>query len=325
MTTTIERYLKNNIDEEVKIVQISDKNTFPLYLKNKYNFFELTILNFKCILAEVLDQNSSLDQLLKQIQKIEEITNRDAVLLYKSVSRYRRKSLIQRRISFVIEDGQMYLPFLGLDLKKTKENLQNKVKYFTASTQMAYLYFMYHKDEIISMTDFSNKMGFNKMTASRALNDLHKLNLIFYEIGGETGRSKNYRRINDPDYFLKGREYLKNPVKKTVYAKKTPIHWQRAGIEALASLSMINSLNHKVVAIDKKKFNMENYELIENQDLIKDIQLTEIQIWEYPPQLFSNKEHVDLVSLYASLKDESDERIEQALEDVMRGESWYTG
>ncbi|MCF8020028.1 MAG: plasmid pRiA4b ORF-3 family protein [Vallitaleaceae bacterium] len=48
------------------------------------------------------------------------------VLLYKDITRYRRKSLIENRIAFVIEDGQMYLPFLGLDLKKGKNMLKKK-------------------------------------------------------------------------------------------------------------------------------------------------------------------------------------------------------
>ena len=41
------------------------------------------------------------------------------------------------------------------------------------------------------------------------------------------------------------------------------------------------------------------------------------------PELFSYNDQVDLVSLYACLKDQQDERIKQALEEALRGESWY--
>ncbi|MBC7087128.1 MAG: hypothetical protein H5T96_01420 [Tissierellales bacterium] len=60
-----------------------------------------------------------------------------------------------------------------------------------------YIYFLYHKEEVINTTDFAKKLGFNTMTASRALNYLYYANLITYEIGGKTGRSKDYRRIAD--------------------------------------------------------------------------------------------------------------------------------
>ena len=52
------------------------------------------------------------------------LTDSQIVLFYKAITRYRRKSLIENRIAFVIQDGQMYLPFLGLDLKKPKNSLK---------------------------------------------------------------------------------------------------------------------------------------------------------------------------------------------------------
>ena len=81
------------------------------------------------------------------------------------------------------------------------------------------------------------------MTASRALNDLYDANLLIYEIGGKTGRSKEYRRISDPEYFEKGRRFIKSPVKKVVYVKSAPAGTLVAGLEALAELSMINPPN----------------------------------------------------------------------------------
>ena len=72
------------------------------------------------------------------------------------------------------------------------------------------------------------------------------------------------------------------------------------------------------------KLNKEQVEVVNNKDLIKDTELVELELWDYDPGLFSNNGHVDLLSLYASLKEETDERVEQALEEVLRGEPWYT-
>ncbi|HHY23494.1 MAG TPA: MarR family transcriptional regulator, partial [Clostridiaceae bacterium] len=194
----------------------------------------------------------------------------------------------------------------------------------TTSTQIAYLYFLYHKEDVVNMTEFAEKMGFTKMTASRALNDLYNANLLTYEIGGKTGRSKEYKRIPDPDYFLRGREYLKTPVKKIIYLKTKPLGALTAGFDALAGLSMINPPGRSVMAVDRNQLNKEQIEIVKNKDLIKDAQLVELQLWDYDPKLFSDKHHVDLLSLYASLKEETDERVEQALDEVLQGEPWYT-
>lgn len=324
MVMTVEPYLKENIDEHITIKPWPKKNVFPIFLRNNYNFYEMTILGRQCILIEVIDEMPNIEKIQKHIKQINNLTDRQTVLFYKEITRYRRKSLIENRISFVIEDGQMYLPFLGLDLKKVRENVEQEVKGFTTAAQVAYMYFLYHKNELVNTTEFAEKMGFNLMTASRALNDLYHANLITYVVGGKTARSKEYRRIPDPDYFLKGRAYLKTPVKKIIYARTKPLGALTAGFDALSGLSMINPPDHPVMAMDRNQLNKEQIEIVKNKDLIKDTKLVEIQLWDYDPKRFSDKHHVDLLSLYASLNDETDERVLQALEEVLRGEPWYT-
>jgi len=321
---TAELYLKDNIDEQLTIKSWLKKNDFPIILRDIYNFYEMTILGTQCILLEVVDESPNIDQLQKQIMQIENITDRQVVLFYKDITRYRRKSLIEKRIAFVINDGQMYLPFMGLDLKKARENVEVAVKSFTTPAQIAYLYFLYHQEDIVNTTEFAEKLGFNKMTASRALNDLYHANLITYEIGGKTERSKEYKRIPDPDYFLRGRDYLKTPVRKVIFTKTILFGALTAGLDALAGLSMINPPDHPIMAIDRNKLNREQVEIVKNRDLIKDTKLVELELWDYDPGMFSNRHHVDLLSLYASLQGETDERIEQALTEVLRGEPWYT-
>jgi len=324
MIVTVEQYLKENIDERITLKPFIEKNIFPVFLRNSYKFYEMTILGKQCILLEIIDETPGMNKIQKHIEQIKNLTDHQIVLFYKEITRYRRKSLIENRIAFVIDDGQMYLPFLGLDLKKVLEKAEKEVIHFTTPAQIAYLYFLYHKDEIVNMTEFSEKMEFNKMTASRALNDLYHLNLITYEVGGKTGRSKEYKRISDPDYFQNGRDYLKTPVKKIIYTKTKPFGTLTAGLDALSELSMINPPGYSIGAVNKNYLNNEQIEIVKNKDFIKDNQLVELQIWDYDPKLFSDKNHVDLLSLYASLKEETDERIEQALEDALRSESWYT-
>ena len=117
---------------------------------------------------------------------------------------------------------------------------------------------------------------------------------------------------------------MKNPVKKVVYVKRAPDGALLAGLEALADLSMLNPSGHLVRAISRERLNKEDIKIIKNKDIVKDQKFVELEIWNYDPKLFADKKHVDLMSLYASLKEEKDERIEQALEDVLRGEIWYT-
>jgi hypothetical protein len=323
-----ERYLKKNIDSSIRIKPWNRKNIMPIFLRNMYDFHEMTILREKYIIIEIINDIPDVNAVKKHIDRIEALTGKKAVLLYKKITRYRRNSLIENRIPFIIENGQIYLPFLGVILnnkiKSINDEDNEEDNYFPTSTQLSYLYFLYNKEEVINTTDFSKKMNFTKMTASRALNDLYDLNLLTYEVGGKTGRSKEYKRIADPEYFIKGIDYVKSPIGKIVYVKQKPIGTLYAGLDALAKQTMLNLPDYTVVAMGKEVFKNQDIEIIKNKDIIKDKKLTELQIWDYDPREFSDKNYVDTLSLYASLKEDKDERIEQALEEVLRGEPWYT-
>lgn len=320
----VESYLKENIDDNVTIKPWKYKNKLPIFLRNIYSFYDMRILDINCTLVEILDESPSIDVIEKHIKRIKEITNHEIVLYYKETTRYRRKSLIKNCIPFIIEDGQMFLPFLGLDLKKAPEYIDKVVSSFSTSTQLAFLYFLYNKDSVVNTTELAEKLRFTTMTASRALNDLYDAKLVTYKVGGKTGRSKEYQRIPDPEYFKKGHVYLKTPVRQVVYVENVPENALISGLEALAILSMINPPQHSIRGISSRWLKDKDIKIIKNKDIIKDKKLVELEIWDYDPKLFTNKLHVDIMSLYASLKEEKDARIEQALEYVLRGETWYT-
>lgn len=319
----IEAYLKENINSNVTINKWQDISKLPVFLENYYNYYEMTILDTSCILLEILDETPTVDVIEKHIKRIQELTSKNIVLYYREITRYRRKSLIDKRIPFIIEDGQMFMPFLGLDLKKTTQYKGEVLNTFSASAQLAYLYFLYNNDVEINATDFAKKIGLTVMTASRALNDLYKAKLITYKIGGKTGRSKEYKRIADPYYFKLGQVHIKSPVRKVVYVDVMPDNTLIAGLEALAQISMINPPKHPIRAISYEQIKKQELKVHKNKENFKEEALVELEIWNYDPALLTDNKCVDVMSLYESLKDEKDERVEQTLEDVLRDETWY--
>lgn len=324
MLSETERYLRTNIDEEVRIETSEYVNEVPIFLKDIYKIYKMKILETQCILLEIIGEAPRIDAIKKHMNTIKQITNDQIVLYFRKITRHRRKSLIQNRISFVTEDGQVFLPFVTLYLKNTEDKIEEQVKSFTPSGQIAYLYFLYNRDAVVNVTELSKFFDWSSMTSSRALNELYKANLLTYQIGGKTGRSKHYSRISDPNYFEKGKKLLRSPIREILHVKKTPKDSIIAGLEALSELSMINPPGHKVRAIYASALNIKDLEVVKNIDIINDEKLLELEVWEYDPKLFTNKGIVDKVSLYSSLKNENDERIEQALEEVLRDETWYT-
>jgi len=48
----------------------------------------------------------------------------------------------------------------------------------------------------------------------------------------------------------------------------------------------------------------------------------EIEVWSYAPSLFAKDKVVDRLSLYLSLKESRDERVEGAIEEMMKELQW---
>ena len=315
MITATERYIKANLDVDAKVAPCPDISIFPLFLRNSFRFYSMTLLDVSCILLDPIQELPPISELQKQISMVKTIQGREVVILFKGITPYKRRSLIGKRIPFIVEGNQVFLPFLGMHLSKAYIENKAKPKSFTLSAQITFLYFLYGKIEEINATQLSLILKMTIMTASRALNELYDADLLSYDIGGKTGKSKVYRKIQDPLFFERGKEFLQSPVQKTVFVREVPPNALVSGLEALAQVSMLNPPGQRVFAVG-------------NQCLVAEEDFDEVgvnlEIWKYPPELFSCREQVDLASLYACLKDQKDERIEQALEEALRSESWYT-
>jgi hypothetical protein len=322
---SLEVYLKDNISVNVSINSWNGKEWLPLFLTERYAFYQMNLLGESCLLIEILREAPGIDDMRKHMKAIRKNFEGSLVFLFKSISLFRRKSLIEHRIPFIVENGQMYLPFLGIDLKKATKEQVNQIEKFASSTQLVFLYFLYQKNLRINATELVMVLNVSAMTASRILNDLYTLGLLTYEISGKTGRSKEYQRIDDPEYYRRGSKYLKNPVIKVVYMEKIPDDYPVAGLEALSKITMINPPKRRVRAATRQKLKKVEERIVRNRDQVADRDLTELQIWDYDPDFLAKDKLVDLVSLSVSLGEMKDDRVEKAIEERLKDERWYTG
>ena len=83
----------------------------------------------------------------------------------------------------------------------------------------------------------------------------------------------------------------------------------------LAKLTNLAEPEHPVYAIGYKQWQSLSLEPREGPD---DANI-ELEIWHYDPALFAVSGHVDPFSLYLSLRELQDERVEKALETIMTG------
>ena len=109
---------------------------------------------------------------------------------------------------------------------------------------------------------------------------------------------------------------LVSPIEKVYYTDALLEGQMMSGMNALASYTMLNEENKQCLAMPKKDFKALNVAVD------KKFGQNEIQVWKYNPQILSSTGVVDKLSLYLSLKDNEDERIQIELERLISEMPW---
>ena len=163
----------------------------------------------------------------------------------------------------------------------------------------------------------SKQLWYSAMTMSRALDELEASKIAQVE---RFGRERLVTFTVDRNVvWQESLPRLRNPISRTVRILEHELHRQDvlpAGISALSYRSMLNEPNYPEYAISR-----EGWKAMEKVGIDK-IPVEEsgtclLQVWCYDPKVLEVDGQVDPFSLYLSLQDENDERIEMALEEMM--------
>ena len=291
-----------------------NKSILPLYIVNSYQFYTAYIENIRCIVIKPIEELPTLPSLKKQIQKIRVIDDVPVVLYSKTISFYRRKSLLENHIPFMT-DKQVFLPFIGTLLVDEKETEKIKDK-FVYSTQLLFLAYMYNHEKKVYVSDLSKSLPFSAMTLSRAVKQLEMTDLFsVYKDGVNKVIESKY---SYKELFERIQHYLLTPVRQVGYMDQSLVtdHMVLSGESALSEMSMLNPSRIRTYAVYEKDF--DNSQLID--ELIDpDVQI-KVEIWAYDPHLFTHTNIADTLSIVLSLKENKDERIEEVLEDILEKE-----
>lgn len=319
--------MKNNIFEYMNlrfdnsmICEKQDDILLPIYLEKMYELYNMDILEHKCLLVKVKKQ-ITVENTLKHIRTISESAKERKVVLYFSkLNKSYINELISNNIPFIVDDKQLYLPFIFLDLKNNFV-VEKKLERFSPLTQLTFLYFLYN-DEQLDATSYAQRIGYSKMSTSRALNELYDLELLEYSFAGPNKRTKVYTRISR-NYLRNGEEYLESPIIKKYYCSSNSDinHFGlKSGENALADVSMLSYSSDSIAIWDQDfKRHKDDIELKNDlrTDKVFEDDLT-IEIWKYNPKILSKGNSVDLVSLSKTL-DLNDVRVRTEVEYLLEG------
>lgn len=330
----IQEYLENIFSPPMEVKELPRERIkmLPIYLRETYWYYSVTILGKAVVLVEpkyqkefkILRTRVQLNKLPKEFGII--------VLLLREVTAINRNRMVQSRINFIVPGKQLFLPELLMDLRESypAATVKKSTDHLTPSAQAILLYHIlpYNKWDVEthSFKELAEKFGYTPMSISKAVDNLKMHELIKVE-----GEKEKFVRFNMAkhelwNHLLKTKIWT-NPVLKTVYVEKKPaVATLRANITGLAQYSEINESNQKYYAIDKV-----NYYALQQKMEIDEIEDTEtkycLEVWKYDPLILaentdSDQPAVDPLSLYLSMQENTDERVDIELDNIIEKYTW---
>jgi hypothetical protein len=295
-------------------------SALPYFLSRQYALYKLVIGRTSFTAVFLLEEDEFKPaQFIKHMRQIPSIDVDEICVVALSLPTYVRKRLIEKGIAFVIPKVQMYLPALGIELRaRTGRNKPLSVERFSPATQVVLIYWLLGRIDVsVTPLELSKQLGYSAMTMGRSLDELEVSHIADVK---RVGRERLINFLGDSKtVWQEALPRLRNPVSRTVrIAEKNLEKWNLlpAGLTALSNRSLLNEPAYIEYALSRDAWKIMEKTGIE-QIPVEEPGTCLLQVWCYDPKILGVEGYVDPFSLFLSLKDESDERIEMALEEMM--------
>ncbi len=319
-----ERYLHAALGIAVTTTPWHKKNCLPHFIRELYDFADTKLLGIPFLLAiDTTPAEQSPGTVRKHMDLLRAKQNADVIYVRANVTAYNRKRLIEHKVPFIVPGNQMYLPMLAIDLREHFRRLSSEPPAFSPSTQALVIHALLHEwEHVFIPLETAHRLGYSAMTMTRAFDELEAANLSKVTV---CGRERHLRFMgNRREIWTKAQPLLRSPVNKRLFIRhsKGRVGGIRAGLTALAEFSMLAPTAYTTCAMSREEWKLlwHRHKAVVVPDQEPDAH--EIEVWSYPPALLTERDVVDPLSLYLSLKDNPDERIMSSLEEMMEKLEW---
>jgi len=322
----LELYFRNTLGITPAVTLWEEGRHLPFFLRDRYHFLKSQILDPPCLfMLDKGDQEEPPATIRKHIGQVLIKWEGSVVYVRERMTAYNRKRLVEQKIPFVVPGNQMYVPALGIDFREHFRKPRPVERELNPSSQAVLIHALLRDTENLSPTILAAKLGYSVMTMSRALDRLEAAGI---GKSSSTGRGRDRRLLlveSRRELWEKAQPLLKSPVKgchAIQVLRDRHLPGPQAGLSALAHYSMLAEPKNIVVALSR-----ENWKSLRQRD---DVQLAIpdeehsmiVEVWSYAPPLFARDGLVDRLSLYLSLRDMADERVQVALDQAVEGLPW---
>ncbi len=310
-------YLKNLFGDQATSGPWKDADYLPNYLKNSYDFFWTSMMNrdFLLIICKC-DKAYKIPEIKKHIQQLKKSLplNSQIIFVFKSASSYQRSQLIKEKVSFIVPNKHLYIPFLGAAFTEWYSKKTPDFLHLSLSGQALFFELITSGLNNRTQEGIGKKLGLGKMATSRAFHELESIGVVQKNKVGRVNKWSiaKYNR----DLWNTAEMYLFNPVASRVYVSKThpPVSFKliQAGETALAESTILGFPKQDTYAVSKSDWHEIKDTLITVSH--EDVNAYCVELWKHQIPLHKGKIHP--LALYIALRENRDERVQKSLEEL---------
>ncbi len=327
LLSRLKNYLQETIDIEVQTAIWSDYKRLPMLFKDQYDFYTCRLLNRQLLLMLVKTANEDTPATIKKhTDRVMAISDCEVVYVCKTLAAHNRNRLIKHKVSFVVPSNQLYLPTLGMDLREYIRNVRKPtVRTFSPATQAVVLHAIYFGDGVdndITPLELADRLGYTKMTLTRAVDELEATSLVEVET---LWKERRFRfPMGRKELWNKARPFMRTPVKRTVAVTKLPkeASCYLGGESALSEYTMLAPPPRQTYAMTTEIWKKLYPDRRDEPKHVLEEDAVTIEIWHYLPFNAGMDGCVDPLSLLLSIGESTDERMETALEELEDKVPW---
>jgi DNA-binding MarR family transcriptional regulator len=302
----------------------------PVYLAKSYALGRGEILGEQMTLALAMPEmegRPSLKRLQADFKALRLACDASLlVLAFEHLPSHLRSHLVKARIPFVVIGRQIFLPHYWVDLREREEAPpESPPSFLTWSAQVVLLrHLLWHDVEERSLSELADKLHYSAMAMTHARRQLQAAELA---TTCREGRSKHLSFVQQGrSLWEQALPKLRRPWSRRVALNQAelpkPYQVWSSGISALSRRSLISSEGIPVRAIHgdflRKAEESQGLSVAEHMEFAQ----IKLEVWEYDPGLLAKGDSVDSLSLFLCLREDPNERVQGALEDLLDGLSW---
>lgn len=288
-------------------------------IKGGFNFYRGTLADKgkEFVIAEVRTP-ARVDLLARQYDRFLKQLKRPLIFYFADLKPRERSRLVKHKVQFVVGDKFIHAPQLGI-FGETPVFDENWTSVLTETELSAWAETIVIKrllDDAIEETTgnhLAELLRVTQMTVSRAVRELENFGLCTLE---KKGTEKKVHFGTRKELWQKAQKLLTSPVVGTVDLAEIPIELPLAGDPALEHYTMIAGIPPMTYAIYKREFLQ-----LKRQDKIKLPGVGEeklrLQLWKRDPKPLAQEKYIDVISLYFSEKNSSDDRVQVEIRKMM--------